>query len=225
MSESFVDLTYRGLVLGKRVKLTQVRPSTGFLELPTPMPVGTPIGIASEDGTAFDAMVTESIEQVSGRDGVPGMTVRPRLDGDAVKSWWKAKVALPDVVKPEPAPVIGIVRSKRASNVGAVPELVDDGRNTAVQDAVDPAKLGVRADTDAEPDPDTQVIPTLDVPIVDDGRSTIAMDAIDLAALGLDASISGQIPIAKDDDGDDDSKPGDSKSGPAGNGKKKRRRR
>jgi hypothetical protein len=233
MSESFVDLTYRGLVLGKRVKLSQVRPSTGYLELPTPMPVGTSIGIAAEDGTAFDATVTEAIEQVSGRDGVPGMTVRPRLDGDAVKSWWKAKVALPDVVKVEPAPVIGIVRSKRASNVGAVPELVDDGRNTAVQDAVDPAKLGVRADTDAELDPDTQVIPTLDVPlresnptltpIVDDGRSTIAMDAIDLAALGLDASISGQIPIAKDDDGDDDSKPGDSKSGPAG--KRKRRRR
>src|SRR5450755_4900087 len=108
MSESFVDLTYRGLVLGKRVKLTQVRPSTGYLELPTPMPVGTSIGIASEDG-AFDALaiVTESIEQVSGRDGVSGMTVRPRLDGDAMKSWWKAKVALPDVVKVEPAPVIG----------------------------------------------------------------------------------------------------------------------
>jgi hypothetical protein len=223
MSESFVDLTYRGLVLGKRVKLTQVRPSTGYLELPTPMPVGTSIGIASDDGTTFEAMVTESLEQISGRDGVPGMTVRPRLDGNAVKSWWKAKVALPDVVKPEPAPVIGIVRSKRASNVGAVPELVDDGRNTAVQNAVDPEKLGVRADTDAEVVKDTQVIPMLDVPIVDDGRSTVAMDAIDLAALGLDASISGQIPIANDDDVEEDSKPGDSKSGPAG--KRKRRRR
>src|ERR1700710_1103277 len=103
MSESFVDLTYRGLVLGKRVKLTQVRPSTGYVELATPMPVGTSIGIASEDGTTFDATVTEAIEQVSGRDGVPGMTVRPRLDRDVLKSWWKAKVALPDVVKVEPA--------------------------------------------------------------------------------------------------------------------------
>lgn len=223
MSESFVDLTYRGLVLGKRVKLTQVRPSSGYLELPAPMPVGTSIGIASEDGTTFEAFVTEAIEQISGREGVPGMTIRPRLDGAAV-AWWKAKVALPDVVKPEAAPVIGIVRSKRASNAGAVPELVDDGRNTAVQAAVDPAKLDVRTDTDSEPDKDTQVIPTtLDVPIIDDGRSTIAMDAVDLAALGLDASISGQIPLAKDDDGDDDSKPGDSRSGPAG--KKKRRRR
>jgi len=103
-----------------------------------------------------------------------------------------------------------------------------------VQNAVDPEKLGVRADTDQEPEPekDTQVIPTKDLPresnptltpIVDDGRNTVAMDAIDLAALGLDASISGQIPIAKDDEGDDDSKPGDSKSGPAG--KRKRRRR
>lgn len=221
MSESFVDLTYRGLVLGNRVKLTQVRPSTGYLELPTPMPVGTSIAVTSE-GAAFDAMVIESIEQVSGRDGVPGMTVRPRLEGDAV-TWWKARIALPDLVKPEAAPVIGIVRSKRASNVGAVPELVDDGRNTAVQQAIDPATLGVRAETDQDQEPvkDTQVIPVMDPPIVDDGRRTIAMDAVDLAALGLDASISGQIPVAKDDEEDDDKS--DPKSGPGG--KKKRRRR
>jgi len=219
MSESFVDLTYRGLALGRRVKLTQVRPSSGFLELATPMPVGTAIGIATEDGATFDAMVTEAYEQVGGTDKTPGMTVRPRLDGDAA-TWWKSRVALPDVVKPEAAPVVGIVRSKRSSNSGAVPELVDDGRNTAVQPAVDPAKLGV-----VEGEKDTQVIPTFpDAPLVDDGRATTAMDAIDLAALGLDAATSsGSIPTLKDE-ADDDSSPSDSKSGPA-TGKKKRRRR
>ena len=43
VSESFVDLTYRGLPLGRRIKLTQVRPSSGYLELAAPMPVGTAI--------------------------------------------------------------------------------------------------------------------------------------------------------------------------------------
>ena len=56
--ESFVDLTYRGLSLGRRVRLSQVRPSTGYLELPAPMPVGSQIAITAEDGTAFDAVVT-----------------------------------------------------------------------------------------------------------------------------------------------------------------------
>src|SRR5688572_11683667 len=57
MSESYVDLTYRGLALGRRVKLTQVRPSAGYLELPTPMPVGTTIAIVTDEGVALDARV------------------------------------------------------------------------------------------------------------------------------------------------------------------------
>ena len=36
-TESLVDLTYRGLAVAKRVKLTQVRPSTGYVEVPAPM--------------------------------------------------------------------------------------------------------------------------------------------------------------------------------------------
>ncbi|HET9988772.1 MAG TPA: hypothetical protein VFQ65_09630, partial [Kofleriaceae bacterium] len=116
MSESFVDLTYRGLPLGRKVKLTQVRPSSGYLELAAPMPVGASIGIASEDGTLFDATVTEVRELAT--DAPPGMTVRPRLEVEAAKTWWKAKVDLPDVVKVEAAPLVGIVRSKRGSNAG-----------------------------------------------------------------------------------------------------------
>ncbi|MEP6864580.1 MAG: hypothetical protein ABJE66_28420 [Deltaproteobacteria bacterium] len=219
MSESFVDLTYRGLALGRKVKLTQVRPSSGYLELAAPMPVGTSIGIAAEDGTLFDATVTDVREQAS---ELPiGMTVKPRFELDAAKAWWKEKVDLPDVVKVEAAPPIGIVRSKRGSNAGAVPELVDDGRNTAVQQAIDPDKL----------EPATEVIPVMEsnptLPAIqDDGKRTIAMDAVDLAALGLDpATSSGSIPTIKDEDeGDDDKSDGSgSKSGPTG--RKKRRRR
>jgi hypothetical protein len=223
MSESFVDLTYRGLALGRKVKLTQVRPSSGYLELAAPMPVGTSIGIAAEDGTLFDATVMDVREQAG---ELPiGMTVKPRLEVEAAKAWWKAKVELPDVVKVEPAPPVGIVRSKRGSNAGAVPELMDDGRNTAVQQAIDPDKL----------EKDTQSIPVLDsnpaMPAIqDDGKRTIAMDAVDLAALGLDpATSSGSIPTIRDEDEGDDEKSDDkpdgsgSKSGPTS--RKKRRRR
>jgi hypothetical protein len=220
MSESFVDLTYRGLALGRKVKLTQVRPSSGYLELAAPMPVGTSIGIAAEDGTLFDATVMDVREQAG---ELPiGMTVKPRLEVEAAKAWWKEKVDLPDVVKVEPAPPVGIVRSKRGSNAGAVPELMDDGRNTAVQQAIDPDKL--------EPEKDTQLIPVMEsnptLPAIqDDGKRTIAMDAVDLAALGLDpATSSGSIPTIKDeDDGDDDDKPDTSKSGPTSRKKRKRR--
>src|SRR5262249_44950456 len=62
--ESFVDLTYRGLSLGRRVRLSQVRPSSGYLELPAPMPVGTQIALATDDGVTFDATVTWIHEQV-----------------------------------------------------------------------------------------------------------------------------------------------------------------
>ncbi|MBA3391569.1 MAG: hypothetical protein H0T89_02940 [Deltaproteobacteria bacterium] len=96
MIESFVDLTYRGLPLGRRIKLTQVRPSTGYLEMPTPMPVGTQIAIATDDGPALDAVVTQIYEQVGGSDRVPGMIVRPAITDEAAATWWKARVALPE---------------------------------------------------------------------------------------------------------------------------------
>jgi hypothetical protein len=172
MSDSFVDLSYRGLPLARRVKLTQVRPSSGYVEMPTPMPVGTSVAIASDDGVAIDAIVAEIHEQVGGATHVPGMLVKPALAGPAAE-WWKARVTGADpVADPEelrrtdpmvPTTIIG----KRMSGEVAVPEVMDDGQNTGVMDA----------------------------PIVDDGKHTTMMDAVDLEALGLDpnARPSGEI--------------------------------
>lgn len=96
MIESFVDLTYRGIGLGRRIKLTQVRPSTGYLEMPTPMPVGTELVIATDEGVLLPAVVTRIHEQIGGSDRVPGMTVRPELADAARTEWWQARVALPE---------------------------------------------------------------------------------------------------------------------------------
>lgn len=170
---SFVDLSYRGLALARRVKLTQVRPTSGYVEMPTPMPVGTQIAITTDDGVAIDAVVAEIHEQVGGATQIPGMLVQPALSG-AAADWWKAHVSAPDP-QPEdlrttdpmvPTTIVG----RRMSGDAAVPELVDDGHNTAVMDAVDP---------DAAPQRDSD-------PVLDDGKRTMMMDAVDLAALGLD---------------------------------------
>lgn len=115
MSESFVDLAYRGLPLGRRIKLTLIRPSTGYLELPAPMPVGTKLSIATENGLSIEAIVTQIHEQIGGSERTPGMTVAPALGGEEAAAWWKARVALPEldpsseprarvVAAPRPAP-------------------------------------------------------------------------------------------------------------------------
>jgi hypothetical protein len=244
MSESFVDLSYRGLSLARRIRLTRVRSSTGYLELPTPMPVGTTIAITTDDGLALEATVAEIHEQVGGLERAPGMLVTPRLEGAAQTAWWQARVAAHEVAQappevdkaPPPADSAGkvTVKSRRTSGAVAVPELIDDGRNTAVMEAIseDDARAsgGMIADV-AEPGMSSprDTNPSLPAGVIaDDGRRTVAMDAVDLAALGL-SSASGQFAAVRPEDYvDDDARaapaPADSKSDgkPA---KKKRKRR
>jgi hypothetical protein len=105
--ESFVDLTYRGLALGRRIKLSEVRPRTAFVELTAPMPVGTRLAIVTEDGLALDATVTWIHEQVAGAERAPGMFVAPVLAAEPAAAWWQARVALPDDDQPRPRPARG----------------------------------------------------------------------------------------------------------------------
>jgi hypothetical protein len=198
MIESFVDLTYRGLSLGRRVKLTQVRPSTGYVETPAPMPVGTAISIATDDGITLDAMVMAIHEQVGGSDRVPGMIVAPALADDAQQSWWKARVALPEeppvsmrvkpvTVRPRTqtiveAPLPEPVAAEPTLAMPAVEDEPPDGR-TKVMDAIDQETLE-RLTRRSEEIP--AVSTTGDHEVVDDGKKTMMMDAIDPAALGLD---------------------------------------
>ena len=203
MSDSYVDLGYRGLPLGRRVKLTQVRPSTGYLEAPQPMPVGTAIAITTDDGVAFDATIAEIHEQVAGAERAPGMLVRPALDVAAARAWWEARVQLPELPPPAPPPPpvapAAVVLPKRMTLQGpaAVPELIDDGRNTAVMEAV----------------------------VVDDGLKTTVMDAVPeeivaaaeeaAAAAEEDPGASGELPA--------DPAPGD-KPEPKGVKRRKKKR-
>lgn len=204
MSESFVDLTYRGLSLGRRVKLSDVRPTTGYVEMPAPMPVGTQLGILTDDTVALDAVVVAIHEQVAGSDRTPGMVLRPRLDGDAAKQWWQKRVTLPEQEKRASAPVIEapppvVVVSRRMTNPGlGVPEAVEEGHDTGVMDAVD--------------------MPQEEAP------KTVAMDAVDLKALGLTTG-SGEMTAVTPPVEDDKNGNGDKPEGQGGGGKRKRKRR
>ncbi len=161
MNDSLVDLSYRGLALARRVKLVQVKPSSGYVEMPTPMPVGTRVAIATDDGVSIEAIVAEIHEQVTGATVTPGMLVRPALEG-AGAEWWKARITAPDpdpeeLRRTDPMLDTTTIVGKRMSGQVAVPEIIDDGKDTGVMDAIQ-----------------------------DDGKATMMMDAVDLAALGLD---------------------------------------
>ena len=102
MIETVVDLTYRGISLGRRIQLTQIRPTSGYLELASPMPVGSELALVADDGITVAATVTWVHEQVAGTDRTPGMIVAPRLAAEAAMTWWQARIALPDD-QPRPA--------------------------------------------------------------------------------------------------------------------------
>lgn len=204
VSESFVDLTYRGLSLGRRIRLSQVRPRSGYLELPAPMPVGTQIAIAADDGITFDATVTWIHEQVGGSDRPPGMTVAPALAAAPAAAWWSARVALPDdeAARPRTTQVAG------AAGDGATP-----GRSAAdVHDAPTVAMPAIELPDEAFPDrppgePAAVTDPTAtrstgEHDVIDDGKRTMIMAPIDLATLGLDAGATGAPGAASDATGD-----------------------
>jgi hypothetical protein len=241
--ESYVDLTYRGLSLGRRIRLTQIRPSSGYLELAAPMPVGTPLAITSDDGVTFEATVRGVHEQVAGSDRAPGMIVAPALAGvAAAAAWWTARVALPDD-EPRPRsataggrsrPVTVRPRSHTApmpatgAATDEVPALAADlqARVTAAagidpgatQDDATAASTMVMPVLHSEgPAPAGEADATLqrtgEHDVLDDGKHTTIMESIDPAVIGIDAGAAGDGDDGDDGDGDDTD---DGEADPAG---------
>ncbi len=184
MIESFVDLTYRGLSLGRRVKLSQVRPSTGYLETPAPMPVGTLIQIATDEGLALEATVTSIHEQTGGSDRAPGMTVAPKLSGEALESWWRARVAYPEEVKA--APVVG----RAPSQVTVRPRSHTTPEPIPAMLAAEPEPPNGKTIAMAAVVPDPE--PTLETAIPEP-KATTVMNAVDQELLESLSRPSGEI--------------------------------
>lgn len=136
--EAFVDVSYRGIELGARLKLSEIGPRTAYLEIPKPMPVGTRVHVTIESGQTFGGRVLRVNEQVAGAERPAGMRIEvDALDGD-VKAWWDGRVSVTDPAIPEPSVAGGQERSageeavpEEAAGEEAVPEPTTDDMPTA----------------------------------------------------------------------------------------------
>ncbi len=87
--ETFVDITYRDIDLGRRLRLEPAEPGTAHLSFNAPMPVGSRLSISTDHGHAIPVRVVEVQEQVADAPKPPGMlVVGVGLEGEAL-SWWR----------------------------------------------------------------------------------------------------------------------------------------
>lgn len=106
MSETFVDVRSQGLEVGTRLRLTEMGPTSAYLEHPLPMPVGAELRVAAGDEIDFGVVVVRVHEQVGGAERPPGMFVRVVELSSAAEAWWKERVSQDhDPVFPEPVAV------------------------------------------------------------------------------------------------------------------------
>jgi hypothetical protein len=214
MSEAFVDVTWRGLEVGKRVKLHAIHPGDAYIDHATPMPVGTVLAIRTDEGLEIAATVTRVHEQVGGSNEVPGMTVAP-VSPAALAAAEDPRASI--VAKP--TLTMSTVEVQRAmAAAGAVTEEQDAGR-TEVMSAVDAATIEALAASAEEP---------TDPRLVDDGRNTMVMSAVDVNAIveaaEAEADVSGGNGTGEEPSSDDagSTRPG---MGAGAGGKKKRGKR
>ena len=224
MGESFVDVSYRGLEVGKRLKLRDVRSESGYLEIPLPMPVGTKLEIAVDDGLRIEAVVTSVHEQVGGSDAHPGMRLAPALSGKAAE-WWQGRVdaaaeaaekAAVERAAAEKAAVERAAAERAAADKAAAEKLAAEkaapvtdtpaaamARSTTVMstDQVQAALAAAEERELAEDGRSTDVMDVVDPSVAEEpgggGRTTV-MDAVDISMITGEAN--SEVGLATDDD-------------------------
>jgi hypothetical protein len=211
--ETFVDVSYRGLELGRRHKLCEVGPTTAYLEYPTPMPVGSRLELLADGGVQLAVEVTRIHEQVAGAERSPGMRVKaPALDERAA-SLWRSLVSVAD-----PAPIEVATRPPEpiAASAAPIAEASDDDTTQVV--AQIPAATAAAAAVEVEGLPPEAPLPPGDEAAEADRRTEV-MAAVDIEAIMAQATepgeASGSIPA------DDGGANGKKKRGGAGKRKKK----
>jgi hypothetical protein len=239
MAEQFVDVTYRGLEVGHRLKLTDFGPHTAYLELATPMPVGSAIELVDDDGGALTARVVRVHEQVAGADLPPGM----RIHVAEVPGWWQPLVGRDDPSIPEPAtrPPEPPAEAAAPEPPAAAPEQPVVAEQPPAAEEPPAAEKGGEDGVVAEPADSarqTTVMSTAAIhaaiadieggaPSDDDDDAHNRTQKMSAAALeqALAAEEQARASAAEDGDGDGDDSNGDSDGNGAPRGKRKRRRR
>jgi hypothetical protein len=187
MGDRFVDVRYRGLEVGRGLKLRDVSTDGAYLEVPLPMPVGSPIEIALDDGTRVAAIVAMVHEQVGGSAAPPGMRVRPPGRSEA---WWREQPAPLPVVAPTPPVVIDVSGPEPSGPVVVAP--IDSSPVSApvvVIEASAPVDSGIIA-VEISSEASGDVSSSGELPAVDDDVSASGSHA----AVDDDVSSSGSHP-------------------------------
>ena len=145
--EALVDVTYRGLELGRRLKLREVGPTTAYVEHATPMPVGAQLVLATEDGLQIPALVLRVHEQVAGAEMPPGMRVQALgLEGDAASWWGRLRTQEADPRIPEPATPVGVVEQAASAPAAEVGTEANAEADAEASEASAPAEQEDRPD-------------------------------------------------------------------------------
>lgn len=100
-SEALVDLSYRGLVLGKRLRLLQVGPRSAYVAHDAPMPVGTELVLTVDETLAIPAQVAR-VREGDSKDGPAGMWLWADAAEQRARAWWDAHVTAEAPRIPEP---------------------------------------------------------------------------------------------------------------------------
>ncbi len=169
-AEEFVDVSYRGIEVGKQLKLIEFGPTTAYLEHPKPLPVGTQVELVA-GGVQFSARVLRVNEQVAGAEIEAGMRLGVALEGDA-KGWWEQQVSGEDPQIPEPVPPA--VEAAVADSPPVLAEAAADADSAAV--AVEPEAVPVEAES-----ADT-ARPTLEMAAVEPSDSDVSTTEIEMVA-------------------------------------------
>jgi hypothetical protein len=230
MGESFVDVTYRGLELGKRLRLRDLRPEAGYLEIPLPMPVGTHLILRTDEGLEIPAHVTAVHEQVAGGDVHPGMRLKPHLGGAAV-SWWQSRIDQAAVAAEDAARRIA---EQKAAEQKAAEQQAASVKSTMVMstDAVEAAlAAGDAVEGYVDDGHRTEVMAAVDPEALAGVKSTTVMDAIDISMItgepppdvGLATADDDEAEISVEDESDGEVS-GEMPATPSGKIKKRGRR-
>ncbi len=120
----FVDVSYRGLRVAQRAKLSESGPTAGFVEVEAPLPVGTHVSLAAEGGFAVEATVMQVVEQEAGAKSPPGMRVEwaAAIEAHEKKEPAPAAEAEADDAGEEPAPTDGKRKRRRQKTIIGRPQ-------------------------------------------------------------------------------------------------------
>lgn len=91
--EQFVDATYRGIDVGRRLRISGFGHRTAYLELGAPMPVGTEVVITTDQGLVIPTRVLKVQEQHAGAAQPPGMWIASGPLDERAQAWWEERVS------------------------------------------------------------------------------------------------------------------------------------